>query len=92
VRQYPLTALILARHATRKIMMKAWLTLIKAPDSRARSVSKALTWRVTATLTTAIIAFIITGEIGTAVAIGGVEFFMKFIIYYVHERLWLKVR
>jgi len=92
VRQYPLTALILARHATRKIMMKAWLTLIKAPDSRARSVSKALTWRVTATLTTAIIAFIVTGEIGTAVAIGSVEFFMKFVIYYVHERLWLKVR
>ena len=73
-------------------MVKAWLLSIKAPDSRARSVSKALTWRVTATLTTAIIAFIITGEIGTAVAIGGVEFFMKFIIYYVHERLWLKVR
>jgi len=73
-------------------MIKGWLLSIKAADSRARSVSKALTWRVTATLTTAIIAFIITGEIGTAVAIGGVEFFMKFIIYYVHERLWLKVR
>jgi uncharacterized membrane protein len=72
-------------------MIKAWLTSIKEPDSRVRSVSKALTWRVTATLTTAIIAFVITGEIGTAVAIGSVEFFMKFVIYYVHERLWLKV-
>ena len=36
--------------------------------------------------------FFITGELGTAVAIGSIEFFMKFVIYYAHERLWLKVR
>jgi uncharacterized membrane protein len=73
-------------------MIQHWIDSIKDVDSRARSVSKALTWRVTATLTTAVIAFFITGELGTAVAIGSIEFFMKFIIYYVHERLWLKVR
>ena len=73
-------------------MIKRWIASIKEADSRARSVSKALTWRVTATLTTAAIAFFITGELGTAVAIGSIEFFMKFVIYYAHERLWLKVR
>ena len=73
-------------------MIKRWIASIKEADSRARSVSKALTWRVTATLTTAVIAFFITGELGTAVAIGSIEFFMKFVINYAHERLWLKVR
>ena len=73
-------------------MIKQWMASIKEVDSRARSVSKALTWRVTATFPTAVIAFFITGELGTAVAIGSIEFFMKFVIYYAHERLWLKVR
>ena len=73
-------------------MIKRWIASIKEANSRARSVSKALTWRVTATLTTAVIAFFITGELGTAVAIGSIEFFMKFVIYYAHERLWLRVR
>jgi uncharacterized membrane protein len=57
-----------------------------------RSLAKAMTWRITATLTTAIIAYIITGELNTAVLIGGIEFFIKFVIYYAHERAWNWVR
>ena len=36
---------------------------LKNPNSHARSLTKALTWRVTATLTTAVIAYIVTGEL-----------------------------
>lgn len=61
---------------------------IRDVDSRVRSLAKALTWRITATLTTAMIAYIITGELNTAVLIGGIEFFIKFVIYYAHERAW----
>ena len=71
--------------------MRRWIVTIKDPESRLRSVAKAFTWRVTATLTTAIIAFLVTGELGTAVAIGGIEFFAKFVIYYAHERAWVRV-
>ena len=39
-------------------------------ESRLRSLMKALSWRIVATLTTALIAYGITGEIDTAVAIG----------------------
>jgi uncharacterized membrane protein len=60
-------------------------------DSRARSLLKALSWRVLATLTTASIAFFVIGEIVTAAVIGGIEFFLKFIIYYAHERAWQRV-
>ena len=40
-------------------------------------------------LTTALIAYAITGEIETALWIGGIEFFLKIGIYYAHASLWL---
>ena len=60
-------------------------------ESHLRSISKAVSWRITATLTTVIIAYLITSEIKTALSIGGIEFFLKFVIFYMHERLWLKI-
>lgn len=65
--------------------------MVPAADSHVRSVAKALSWRVVATLTTAIIAYFVTGEVSTAVLIGSIEFVLKFLIYYLHERLWLIV-
>jgi|TARA_Y100000310_G_scaffold197650_1_gene197723 uncharacterized membrane protein len=57
-------------------------------ESHLRSILKAFTWRVVATLTTMAIALVVTGEVTLAVAIGGIEFFVKFIIFYLHERAW----
>ena len=57
-------------------------------DSHLRSLAKAFSWRVVATLTTASIAYAITGSIDTAALIGGIEFVLKFFIYYAHERAW----
>jgi uncharacterized membrane protein len=57
-------------------------------ESHLRSVLKAFSWRVVATLTTAAIAYAITGEIETAIMIGSVEFVLKLFIYYAHERAW----
>ena len=57
-------------------------------ESHLRSILKAFSWRVIATLTTGLIAYAITGEIDTAILIGGIEFALKFVIYYLHERLW----
>ena len=39
--------------------------------------AKAFSWRIVATLTTALIAYVITGEMDTAIMIGGIEFFLK---------------
>ena len=50
------------------------VTALKMPDSRTRSLAKALGWRITATFTTALIAYIVTEEMDTAVIIGGIEF------------------
>lgn len=43
------------------------IVLLKDQHSQIRSLAKALTWRVTATLTTALIAYIVSGEVKTAV-------------------------
>ncbi|MCO4837691.1 MAG: DUF2061 domain-containing protein [Oceanospirillaceae bacterium] len=61
-------------------------------ESKKRSILKATTWRVTATCTTTLIAFLITGNIESALSIGFIEFFLKFVIYYYHERLWTKIK
>jgi len=60
-------------------------------DSRIRSLAKAFSWRVLATLTTSVIAYAVTGRLDTAAVIGGIEFVLKFVIYYMHERAWALV-
>lgn len=57
-------------------------------ESHLRSLLKASSWRVVATATTAVIAYFVTGDVMAAIAIGSIEFFAKFIIYYLHERAW----
>jgi len=61
-------------------------------DSRLRSLFKGLTWRFVASATTIIIAKAVTGETTIAFQIGFVEFFAKIGIYYVHERIWAKIK
>jgi len=60
-------------------------------ESHSRSLLKALSWRITATIATTSIAYVIIGDVNTALAIGGVEFIVKFILYYGHERLWHRI-
>ncbi len=50
-------------------------------ESRLRSVLKAVSWRVLATLTTMVIAYIIIGDIRNALKIGAVEVVAKMFIY-----------
>jgi uncharacterized membrane protein len=56
-----------------------------------RSIVKAISWRLTGTLDTIVISFIITGKIKVALSIGVIEVFTKIIWYYAHERLWDRI-
>ncbi len=60
----------------------------KLRESHLRSVLKGFTWRIVATASTITIAYLITGEIKTALSIGAIEFVGKIFIYYIHERIW----
>ena len=57
-------------------------------ETHLRSVLKAFSWRVIATMTTAVIAYAVTGEVDTALLIGAIEFVGKMFLYYLHERVW----
>jgi uncharacterized membrane protein len=60
-------------------------------ESHRRSLIKVISWRFTATLTTMIISFFITGHIALALKIGVFEVVAKIFLQYVHERVWLKI-
>lgn len=60
-------------------------------ESSLRSWVKAVTYRITGTVTTALITFGVTGDFTTALAVGSVEPFVKLVVYYVHERAWQRV-
>ena len=69
-----------------------WFMVEKAQqknrESRLRSILKAFTWRIIATITTISIAYIITGDLSAAGAVGLLDFFIKLLLYYFHERIW----
>ena len=59
-----------------------------AQENHYRSLVKAISWRVTGTIDTILISFLITGQAKWALTIGFVELFTKVFLYYVHERIW----
>lgn len=68
--------------------MNAHIAPVDQRESPLRSLLKALSWRIVATTTTGLIAYFITGDVTLALSIGGIEFVLKFFIYYAHERVW----
>jgi len=62
-----------------------------ATDKHYRSLAKAISWRVTGTVDTIVISFLVTGQVKLAFTIGFVELFTKVALYYVHERAWNKL-
>jgi adenylylsulfate kinase len=61
-------------------------------ESKRRSLIKAVSWRIFATLTTSLIVFIFFGRIDLAIAVGIVESITKIAIYFTHERVWEKIK
>ena len=57
-----------------------------------RSLLKTITWRITASLDTFVIAWIITGDWKMGGSIAGIEVITKMFFYYFHERIWNKIK
>jgi len=65
-------------------------------ESHVRSIVKGISWRMIATSDTFLVVFIITClldqcSVENEIKIGVIEFFLKLLIYYAHERVWLKI-
>ena len=61
-------------------------------ETKRRSLVKALSWRFVATFITMGIAYFITGKIDLALEIGLLDTTIKFVMYFGHERIWLRIR
>jgi uncharacterized membrane protein len=61
---------------------------LQGSEGHGRSLVKAVTWRMTGSLDTFVISFIITGRLTLAGSIAGTELLTKIILYYFHERIW----
>jgi len=59
--------------------------------SHHRHIAKAITWRVVGTIDTMLLAWFISGNPMIGFKIGMTEFATKFILYYLHERVWFKI-
>lgn len=56
-----------------------------------RHLAKTITWRIIGTLDTILVSGLISGSWGVGLAIGGIEFFTKMVLYFLHERAWCEL-
>ena len=56
-----------------------------------RSLAKSLTWRVIAVVSTFVIGYAMTGSWSFASSLTIVSNVINFVLYYVHERVWLGI-
>ena len=61
-------------------------------ETNTRSIVKGITWRVVATTTTIAIVYFFFDRLDLAIAAGMIETVLKVGLYWIHERVWFKVR
>lgn len=60
--------------------------------NKTKRLLKTITWRITATLTTLILVYILSGELKIAGTVASIEVFLKMLLYYLHEKVWEKIQ
>ncbi len=57
-------------------------------ESHKRSILKAVTWRLLATMVTIVVVYLLTKEVALSLGAGFIDAAIKMFIYYAHERVW----
>ncbi len=63
-----------------------------AMETHSRTLMKTLTWRIIATTITIVVIYLWTGDATLSIASGLIANAVKTLFYYIHERLWTKVK
>jgi len=58
--------------------------------SKSRHLAKAVTWRIIASIVTALIAYMFGLPPKAVGAVFVADLIIKFVLYYIHERVWYK--
>ena len=61
-------------------------------DTPVRSLAKAVSWRITGTVDTFLISWLITGQALIASGIALTEILTKVFLFWLHERVWNRVK
>ncbi len=61
-------------------------------DSHLRTVLKTISWRLISIVLLTTIVWIVTGDPTASIAIGVIDVSIKLVLYYFHERIWLKIK
>lgn len=72
-------------------MLQKFVRSWELNDTPVRSLAKAVSWRVTGTIDTFLISWLITGQLLLASGIAFTEIMTKIALFWVHERIWNKV-
>ena len=64
---------------------------MKTTDSHKRSLLKSVSWRITGSLDTLVLCYFLTGSLEMAASISATEVLTKIVLFYGHERVWLRV-
>ncbi len=59
-------------------------------STKQRSFAKALTWRLLAIISSFLVVYLMTKDVAFSTKITIVANTVNFVLYYFHERLWLK--
>ena len=57
-------------------------------ESHWRSIAKALSWRLAGSAVTVLLVLVFTRRLTLSLAVGGIEFFGKIVLFWLHERVW----
>ena len=60
-------------------------------DTAVRSLAKAVSWRITGTLDTFLVSWLITGQVLLASGIAFTEIMTKVFLFWLHERVWNRI-
>ena len=58
--------------------------------TKTRSLLKTISWRILASTDTFLLTWLVTGSHKAGLAVSGLEVITKMILYYFHERAWLR--
>ena len=61
-------------------------------ETQKRSIAKTISFRILATITTIVLVLVFTGDLKIAGSVGFLDVISKLLLYYFHERAWIKVK
>jgi adenylylsulfate kinase len=57
-------------------------------ETHVRSLAKAFSYRILGSLSTALIFYMLTGQLAVSLGAGAIDMVVKIGLYFLHERLW----